>query len=130
MPTDAPVPMAAMRSGSESEAPGAVTRTGRIAWMPWFGRSFIARKSKPSFTYWSMIGFTSAGIWKPLSASHWFSALESVACSCTVAYGPTFSCFVTVTPPPAPSCGGAARAACAEVPRQLLGGPGSSAEAA
>ena len=46
-----------------------------------------------------MIGFTSAGMSKPLSVSHVSSALESVAWSCTVAYGPTFSCFVTVTPP-------------------------------
>jgi len=50
MPTVAPVPMAAIRSGSESEAPVDVTRTGRIAWMPWFGKSFIARKLKPSVT--------------------------------------------------------------------------------
>ena len=34
MPTVAPVPMAAMRNGRESDAPGAVTRTGRIAWTP------------------------------------------------------------------------------------------------
>ena len=56
MPTSGPVPTAAMRRGKESEAPGIVTRTGRIAWTPWLGRSFIARKSKPSVTYSAMIG--------------------------------------------------------------------------
>jgi hypothetical protein len=53
--------------------------------MPWFGSSFMARKSKPSVTYCAMIGFTSAGISKPLSESHFSSAPESVAWSWTVA---------------------------------------------
>src|ERR1019366_1349531 len=51
MPVTAPVPIDAMRSGRLREAPGIVTRTGRIACTPWLGRSFMARKSQPSFTY-------------------------------------------------------------------------------
>ena len=48
-----------------------------------------------------MMGFSSGLIWKPLSTSHCVSAFGFVDLSCTVAYGPTFSCFSTVTSPPA-----------------------------
>ena len=44
-----------------------------------------------------MTGTTLAGMLKPFWASQLSRALESVECSCTVAYGPTFSAFVTVT---------------------------------
>src|SRR5580700_6238302 len=47
-----------------------------------------------------MTGVTALGIAKPFCASQLLSALESDAWSCTVSYGPTFCCFVTVTVPP------------------------------
>src|SRR5450631_4375051 len=50
-----------------------------------------------------MIGVTSAGIEKPFWDSQSFRALASVAWSCTVSYGPTFCCFVTVTAPFGPA---------------------------
>ena len=74
-----------MRSGRVNDAPVVVTRTGRMALTPWSGRSFIARKSKPSLTYASRIGCTAAGMLKPFVASQASSALESVEWSCTVA---------------------------------------------
>src|SRR5438309_1764031 len=76
-----------------------------------------------------MTGFTSAGIWKPFCWSQVSSAAESVfvvGWSCTVAYGPTFSCLVTVTPPGL-VLSLLAPAACGPPPPkppQLLGGAG------
>src|ERR1019366_1451279 len=101
MPVTAPVPTEAMRSGRLSEAPDIVTRTGRMACTPWLGRSFMARKSKPSLTYWSRMGCTAAGMLKPFCVSQASSALESFECSCTVEYGPTFACESTCTTAPA-----------------------------
>ena len=62
MPTVAPVPMAAMRSGSARDAPVDVTRTGRIDCTPSPGCSFIARKLKPSLTYAARVDCSPEGI--------------------------------------------------------------------
>src|SRR5258708_40288427 len=90
MPVMAPVPTDAIRRGRLSEAPDVVTRTGRIACTPWPGRSFSARKSKPSVTYAARIGWTAAGMLYPFCVSQLSSALPLVERSWTVAYGPTF----------------------------------------
>jgi len=97
-PTVAPVPAATMRSGSVRLAPGLVTLTGRIACTSWPGWSLSARKSNPSDTYAAMIGWMSAGMAKPLAVSQSLSAVGLVDCSCTVSYGPTTDCEITVTP--------------------------------
>src|SRR5690242_15933747 len=61
---------------------------------------------------------------KPFSVSQVWSAAGSVAFSWTVRYGPTTSCFVTVTPPPLPASALPADGALSESPRfwQLGGG--------
>ena len=81
----APVPAATMRRGRESDAPGPVTRTGRIALMPWPGTSLSARKSNPSCTYVLMTGAMSGGMLYPFIVSQSVSAFGSDDLSCTVA---------------------------------------------
>jgi hypothetical protein len=114
-----------MRSGKTGDPPFEVTRTGRIDWMfaPGFRRN--ARKPKCSWTYAAMIDCTSGGMTKLWFWSQVFKACGSVAVSWTVSYGPTTSCFVTVTPPPEPSEAAPADGALEErAPPQFWGAAG------
>jgi hypothetical protein len=126
MPTIGPVPAATMRSGKTTCGPFVVTRTGRIACTFAPGRSFSARKLNFSRTYCAMTGFTFSGIENLLSVSHLLRASASFDWSCTVAYGPTFSCLVTVTPPAEPLSAPLARGASAarSSPELQLGAAG------